>query len=398
MNIDLLRQQTPACQDLIHFNNAGAALSPRPVTEAVLHHLMLEQQIGGYEAADSSIDAQENFYHAFGRLLNCSPREIAYAENATRAWTLLLHAIPFESGDRILTGQSEYAGNYLALMHLAKTRHVRIDVVENDHNGQLSLQALKQKIDTDVRLIALTHVPSQSGVIHPAAEVGKLARRHKIFYLLDACQSAGQLKLDVNEIGCDMLTGSGRKYLRGPRGTGFMYVRHGILDYLEPTSIDQHSATWTHRDAYSLREDARRFEIWEQFIAGKIGLGVAADYANKLGGEAIESRISELAGRLRSRLSDLPSVQVHEQGGNVGGNVGGHAGGIVTFNCAQLAASALQQKLRDLRINTSVVRRQNMLLDTGKRDLPDINRASVHYYNTDDEIERFCETLKKLLS
>jgi selenocysteine lyase/cysteine desulfurase len=173
-----------------------------------------------------------------------------------------------------------------------------------------------------------------------------------------------------------------------------MYVRQGILDYLEPTSIDQHSATWTHRDVYSLREDARRFEIWEQFIAGKIGLGVAADYAHKLGGEAIESRIRELAGRLRSRLSDLPSVQVHEQGGNVGGN----AGGIVTFSCAQLAASALQHKLRELRINTSVVRRQNMLLDTGKRDLPDINRASVHYYNTEDEIERFCKTLKKLLS
>jgi cysteine desulfurase / selenocysteine lyase len=385
MNIGLLRRETPACRDLIHFNNAGAALSPRPVTEAVLHHLMLEQRIGGYEAADASAAAQENFYHAFGRLLNCNPREIAYVENATRAWTLLLQAIPFEPGDRILTGQSEYASNYLALMHLAKNRHVSIDVVENDTNGQISLESLKQKIDTDVRLIALTHVPSQSGVIHPAAEVGKLARRHRIFYLLDACQSVGQLKLDVNEIGCDMLTGSGRKYLRGPRGTGFMYVRQSILDYLEPTSIDLHSASWTHRDTYSLREDARRFEIWEQFIAGKIGLGVAADYAVELGSDAIESRIKTLAGQLRGRLADMPGIQLHERGENLCG--------IVTFSCEKIAATELQQKLRYLRINTSVVRRQNTLLDFTKRNLADINRASVHYYNNDDEIERFCDAL-----
>jgi cysteine desulfurase/selenocysteine lyase len=385
MNTDLLRAQTPACQDLIHFNNAGAALSPQAVNDALFQHLLLEQRIGGYEAGDATQAAQENFYHAFGRLLNCNPREIAYIENATRAWTLLLQAMPLTQGDRIITGQSEYASNYMTLLHLAKTRHIRIEVIPNDSSGQICLQTLHNKLDEDVRLIALTHVPSQSGVIHPAVEVGKIARKHRIFYLLDACQSAGQIDLNVDEIGCDMLTGSGRKYMRGPRGTGFMYVRQGMQDYLEPASVDLHSASWTRKDSYTLRDDARRFENWEHYVAGKIALGVAADYACDLGMGAIEARVRTLAARLRASLQALPGITVHEQGD--------YLSGIVTFSDASQDAVTLQQKLRQQQINTSVARHQANLLDFSRRNLPDINRASVHYYNTDAEIDTFCQAL-----
>lgn len=406
LNKDLLRQETPACRDLIHFNNAGAALQPRPVTDAVLHHLALEQRIGGYEAAEASADAAENFYHAFGRLLNCNPREIAYMENATRAWTTLLQSIPFERGDRIITGQSEYASNYMALLHLARTRQVEIVVIDNDSNGQISLDQLSAKLDDSVRLIALTHIPSQSGVIHPAAEVGKLARQHRILYLLDACQSAGQLDLDVNALGCDMLTGSGRKYLRGPRGTGFMYVRHSILDYLKPATLDLHSANWTQTDQYEWRDDARRFEIWEQFVAGKIGLAAAADYATTIGMTAIEAETRRLAGELRDRLNDLPGVILHDQGYQQSdadpGATRSSSGltglsGIVTFELADHDATVLQHQLRQQRINISVIKQQNTRLDFERRGLRNINRASVHYYNTDQEIEQFCDAVRAAL-
>jgi len=403
---DLLRQETPACRDLIHFNNAGAALQPRPVTEAVLHHLALEQRIGGYEAAEAGADAAENFYHAFGRLLNCNPREIAYMENATRAWTTLLQSIPFERGDRIITGQSEYASNYMALLHLARTRQVEIVVIDNDSNGQISLDQLSAELDDSVRLIVLTHIPSQSGVIHPAAEVGKLARQHRILYLLDACQSAGQLDLDVNALGCDMLTGSGRKYLRGPRGTGFMYVRHSILDYLKPATLDLHSASWTQTDQYEWRDDARRFEIWEQFVAGKIGLAAAADYATTIGMTAIEAETRRLAGELRDRLNDVPGVILHDQGyqqsdpdraaSRSSSVLSGLSGlsGIVTFELADHNATVLQHQLRQQRINISVIRQKNTRLDFERRGLSNINRASVHYYNTDQEIEQFCDAVR----
>ncbi|MDO8909577.1 MAG: aminotransferase class V-fold PLP-dependent enzyme [Pseudohongiella sp.] len=388
MNLGLVRQDTPGCKDLVHFNNAGSSLQPRAVTEAVLHHLMLEQRLGGYEAAEAQAALSDNFYHALARLFNCAPREIAFAENSTRAWTQLLLAIPFESGDRILTGQSEYASNYLSLLHLAKTRGVRIDVVPNLDNGKICLQTLEKKLDDDVRLIALTHVASQSGVIQPVAEVGKLARKHRIFYLLDACQSAGQLQLDVNEIGCDMLTGSGRKYMRGPRGTGFMYVRHTILNYLQPQSIDLQSATWASRDHYELRDDARRFEVWEHYVAGKIGLAVAADYAFTMGMDEIENTVRSLADRLRHQIAELPGFTVHESGAELCG--------IVTFSSEHHSAMQIQQHLRTQHINTSVIRRQNTQLDFATRQLGDIGRASVHYYNTDTEIEQFCSALRLL--
>lgn len=384
MNIDIrtLRDDTPACAELIHFNNAGAALAPLPVTEAVLTHLAMEQRLGGYEAA-SLAEAQINhFYDAFAKLLACEASEIAYAENATHAWNSLFNAIPFAAGDIVLTGQSEYASNFLALLHMAKRQGVKIKVIPNDHAGIIDLERLEAAISPRVKLIALTHTPSQSGVIHPAARVGALARAHNILYLLDACQSAGQIDLNVDELGCDMLTGTGRKYLRGPRGTGFLYLRRSSMAKLVPIWADLHSANWTSADTYEFRDDARRFENWECHVAGKIGLGVAVDYALKIGMPAIESRVGQLGVTLRETLGDIAGVQVHEHGSQLSG--------IVTFSKKGIAAANLQEGLRAKGVNTSVARLASNQLDLAKRGLGDINRASVHYYNTHEEIERFC--------
>jgi cysteine desulfurase / selenocysteine lyase len=391
-----LRRDTPACAELIHFNNAGAALQPTVVTEAVISHLLREQEMGGYEAAAANNAAADNFYTALGRLFNCSHREIAWAENATRAWHILLQSIPFETGDKIVTGQSEYASNYLTLMHWARTRHIEVVVLPNDHNGQIPLDLLDHTLQDNVRLIALTHIASQSGVVQPAAAVGRLARKHRVLYLLDACQSAGQVAVDVNEIGCDMMTGSGRKYLRGPRGTGFMYVRHSALDFLKPATLDLQSATWIEPDQFEWRDDARRFEIWEHFVAGKIGLAAAADYACNLGMTAITTRIRLLATLLRNQLSEIPGVRIHDEGFNAGNGPLGqqHLAGIVSFSHAKIDANTLHTLLSRKHINTSVIRRQNTQLDFSRRDLADINRASVHYYNTEAEIHKMCESLR----
>lgn len=387
MTLDVVRtrEHTPAAAQLIHFNNAGSALTPTPVQEALIQHLALEQRIGGYEAAAQAQSHVENFYSAFARLLNCAPEEVAWAENATHAWNTLLHAIPFKAGDRILTGQSEYASNYLAFLHLTRQRNVQVEVIPNDSQGRICLHSLTEAIDGRVRLIALTHVPSQSGVIHPAAEVGSIARAHDILYLLDACQSAGQLPLDVAALDCDMLTGTGRKYLRGPRGTGFLYVRNEVINELTPAWIDLHSAHWTASDSYQFRDDARRFENWENFVAGKIALGAAVDYALQIGMEAIAKRINYLASSLREQLSALHGISVHE--------VGEPLSGIVTFSKAGESAPSLQQRLQGAGINTSVTRLQSNLLDFERRGLGDINRASVHYYNTEEEVETFCRVI-----
>ncbi len=386
MNIVEIRQHTLACSELIHFNNAGASLSPLPVHQQLLQHLALEQRIGGYEAALQQATAIENFYSAIARLLHCQPVEIAYAESATHAWNAAFHAIALQPGQRILTGQSEYASNYLTFLQVARLKGLHIEVIPNDEDGRICLDRLAAAIGGDVGLIALTHVPSQSGVIHPAAEVGQLARAHGILYLLDACQSAGQIDLDVAKLGCDMLTGTGRKYLRGPRGTGFLYVRRDALPRLQPDRIDFHSARWTAENQFEFRDDARRFESWECSVAGKIALGAAADYATQLGMHNIEHRVYKLAATLREQLRRLPGIRVHESGPSLSG--------IVTFSKDGANADSLQRRLHDSGINTSVTRLSGNLLDLPRRGLGDINRASLHYFNTEEEIERFCQVLQ----
>jgi selenocysteine lyase/cysteine desulfurase len=392
MTIDLeaVRRDTPGVQSVLHLNNAGAALSPRPVVEAVVGHLQLEARIGGYEAADQARGQIERTYQAIAALLGASPGEIALVDSATRAWDIAFYGLRLGPGDRILTGRAEYASNYIAFLHRAQRSGVRIEVVPDDEHGQLSVAALEQRIDRDVKLIAITHVPTNGGLVNPAAAVGQIARAAGIPFLLDACQSAGQLPLDVETLGCDFLSATGRKYLRGPRGTGFLYVREPALALLEPPFLDLHGATWTGTDSFELRGDARRFETWESYVAGTIGLGVAVDYALSLGLTSIRDRIRQLAALLRDQLAALPGVQVHDQGQE--------RCGIVTFTCRDRSALELQQALRARSINVSVSVAAYGRLNMDPRGLAQLLRASVHYYNSEAELERFGAALRELLA
>lgn len=383
------RRDTPGCEKVLHFNNAGASLMPGPVLDATVSHLRLEASIGGYEAAERSRDAIERVYDATAALIGCEPDEIAVIENATRAWDMAFYSIPFEPGDRILTAMAEYASNYIAFLQVARRTGAKVEPVPNDEHGQLSVEALREMVDERVKLISVTHVPTNGGLVNPAAEVGKVAREAGILYLLDACQSIGQVPIDVDAIGCDMLSATGRKYLRGPRGTGFLYVRKDILEDLEPPFLDLHAAEWTGKESFEIRHDARRFENWETNFAGKVGLGVAVDYALGWGLEAIWERVRTLAEDLRSRLNDLPGVRVRD--------LGAERCGIVTFTVENHTAEEVSWRLSREGINTSVSPASSTLLDMEDRNLDALVRASVHYYNTEEEVSRFCEALERSL-
>ncbi|WP_022835279.1 aminotransferase class V-fold PLP-dependent enzyme [Salisaeta longa] len=392
MPIDVARAraETPGCTNVLHLNNAGAALPPQGVVEAQIQHLRREASTGGYEAAADAEAARHRTYEAIATLLHASAEEIALAPNATRAWDMAFYGLPLTAGDRILTHRATYASNGLAMLQRAEQTGATVEVVPSTPEGTIDVGALEQRMDNDVALIALTHMPTNGGLVNPAEAVGAVARAAGVPYLLDACQSAGQRPLDVAAIGCTMCAATGRKFLRGPRGTGFLYVRRDWIDRLTPPFIDLHAATWTGPSSYEWRPDAKRFETWERYVAGTIGLGVAVDYALDWGLEAIWDRIRDLGAALRARLQDVPSVVVRD--------AGREQSGIVTFSSDACEAASIQRALRAQDINVSVSTPSSTYLDAAARDLPDLVRASVHYYNTTDELDRFTHALSTILA
>lgn len=389
LDITQIRSATPGCDHCLHFNNAGAALMPRPVIDAVNDYFQFESLHGGYEAAREYRDEIAATYEVIADFIGAEASEIALSHSATDAWTRAFYALPLKSGDTIVTGKSEYASNYLAFLQLAERLDLHIQVIPNDPDGQISVEALQSTIDDKVRLIAISHAPTNGGLINPVREIGFIAKQHGITFMVDACQTIGQLPINVLDIGCDILTATGRKYLRGPRGTGFLYIANSLQEKVTPHMIDLHAATWLGEDRYEWRKDAKAFESWERNYANVLGLKAAVAYAQELGVDNIGERVVMLGAMLRDRLSALPDIMVHD--------LGEHKGGIVSFSHATFQAAALYEALYQQHIHTSVATKEDTFLDMNERGIEQMLRASVHYYNTEAEIEDFVRILSNIL-
>ena len=369
----------------IHFNNAGSSLPPDIVVETVVSYLREEAAAGGYETEARYKEQLENVYVSIARLISAEKDEIALVENASAAWSLAFKGLSFQKGDVVITSEMEYVTNLLGLLEFQKTHGIEVRMVPNDEQGNFSLEAFEAAIGPRTRLIAMTHIPSSAGNVLPVADIGRIARKHQILYLLDACQSAGQIPIDVNEINCDFLAVTGRKYLRAPRGTGFLYVRKEVQDQLTPLMIDGFSTRGTTLHGYELREDARRFELYEKSRALTLGLGKAVDYALAIGLDSIWRRIQELAGLMRERLSSIDGITVHDRGGQLCG--------IVTFSVDAVDSALIKKELAAKNINVSITQAHSTLYYMSRYKLDKILRASVHYYNTEEEIDLFCDAL-----
>ncbi|MGW8121917.1 aminotransferase class V-fold PLP-dependent enzyme [Roseivirga echinicomitans] len=387
-DIQRFRKETPGTEKVIHFNNAGSSLPPQAVRHAVINYLEEEMTYGGYETNEKYAAQISETYTSIAKLINASAEEIALVENATAAWHAAFQAIDWKEGDVIIATQADYATNYLSYLHLQRKVAVEIKVIPNLASGELDLKALENMMDASVKLVSITHMPTNGGLTVDAEGVGVITRKHGVLYLLDACQSAGQYPLDVEKIGCDMLSATGRKYMRGPRGTGFLYVRKSVLPKLTPYVIDLHAAEWTGENTYIIRQDARKFESWEGDRANILGLKAATDYILEIGIDNIWKRLQHLSSILRKQMANLPMVTVQD--------IGAVKSGIVSFTVEGKSAEEVQAYLHRQGINVSWNGVSNTYLDMTARNLKEVVRAAVHYYNTEEEIEVFIATLKEM--
>lgn len=379
IDVKKARAETPAAGSAVYLNNAGCSLMPRPVMDAIQEYVALEANVGGYPAMEKEAVAREAVYDSIARLINAKPSEIALTGSNTLAWTSVFHGMRFKEGDRILTSRSEYGANYVAFLQMRKRTGCRIEVIPSDNSGATSPTALEKMIDGDVKLIAINWIPTNGGLVNPVAEIGRVANRHGIPYLVDACQAVGQMPVDAREIGCNYLTSAGRKWLRGPKGSGFLYVSEESLEDFEPAIIDDIGAPWVSPDTYELLPDARRFETHEHAPALRLGLGAAVEYAMALGLENIRDHVRGVAEGIRSELSRMPGIAVQD--------LGTERGALVTFNHETVPAAEITSRLSEKDILVKTIPRAGALNDTVARGINELVRVSAHYFNSGDDVE-----------
>ena len=390
IDLERIRTETAGVESVIHLNNAGSALPPDPVVDAVIDYLRDEARFGGYEVVEKHKDRLSDVYQAASDLIGGAPENWAFVESATRAWNAAFTSLKFSPGDRIITTTSEYPSNMGGLLRVKEQLGVEIDVAPNDKNGQVDVAALQAMITDRTRLVSVVHVPTQSGLINPVYEIGKVLQGTDILYQLDACQSVGQLVVNVDELGCDILSFTGRKFIRGPRGAGMVWASNRALSAMgNPAGVDMSGSTWHTPMEIIPHSNASRFEPYEVFYAGKLGLAVALRYAESIGIDHIQKRNNMLAGSLRKSLAGLPGVSIHD--------LGVEMSAIVTFTVDNVCADQIKNHLACESINVTTSEMTSAQLDFPERGLTQVVRASVHYYNSEKELEKFIEVLSRLL-
>lgn len=387
--IEQLRAETPGCSRVNHLNNAGASLPPAPVLQTLLDYLNLEAHIGGYEAADQKAGEIAGFYAAVASMLHSKAQNIAFASSATDAFSRALSAISWKPGDVVLTTNHDYVSSQISFLALQKRFGIHLLRARDLPEGGVDVEDLERLLKTyHPRLVAVAHVPTNSGLVQPVEAIGNLCRGTDTLFLVDACQSAGQMPLDVNRIGCDFLSATLRKFLRGPRGAGFLFVSDRVLEMgLEMMLPDMRGANWTGADTYSAENSAKRFEYWENPVALQLGGKAAVEYALNLGLDWIQEQVRSRADFARNQLAQLPGVRVLDEGRELSG--------IVTAYASHWDRNSLLEKLSRQGINCRISSLDVARIDFGKKGVEWALRVSPHYYNTEEEITRLTHVLQQ---
>jgi len=390
MNIEKIRQETPNCQDKIFLNSAGSSLTPQHIVAKVKEYLDEEEKIGGYKLADLRVAEIEQFYEAIAKLIGCQAHNIAFAHDATDAYIKALSSIRFQPNDVIITSNDDYASSQIQYLSLQQRYHIQIVRINNLENGDLDVEHFKELVAKHrPKLVTLAHIPTNSGLIQNVRAIGEICAKENILFLLDACQSVGQLALDVKKIKCDFLSATGRKFLRGPRGTGFLYVSDKVLKGgYAPLFIDGYGATWTGIKDFKMEASAKRFQTWEASYALVIGLKEAAKYANAIGMQNIQDYNEKLMHRLRTNLSSVKGIRMYDKGSKTGN--------LLTFRKAGKSLEDTKNYLDQHTVFYSVSTVEWGVIDFGIKGVDWVIRFSPHYFNTIEEMDKVSEILERL--
>lgn len=374
------RAETPGCAYCVHLNNAGAGLMPEPVIDAMRDHIALESEIGGYEAADARAESIHSTYADIARLLNAKATNIAIVANATAGFIQSMTSFDFARGDVIVTTKADYTSYQIQYLSLSKRLGVEIVHAEDLPEGGVDPESVRAlAANPRCRLVHVSWIPTHSGLVQDAEAVGSVCEQLGVPYLVDACQAVGQLPIDVERLRCDYLSVTARKFLRGPRGIGFLFASDRALARGDhPLFVDMRGAKWTGANEYAVAESAVRYEDWEFAYALVLGLGAAVRYASQVGIDTARARSWSLARELRSELAALDGVRVLDRGNQ--------QSAIVTADIAGIDATNLVSELRKRGINTAASLAWYGLLDFSARGVLSAIRISPHYYNTNEEI------------
>lgn len=390
MNIEKIRKEISGYDDTLFFNTAGASLSPNSVLKKVTDFLVEEQRVGGYTMQEICNDEINCFYTEAAKLLNCKPKNIAFAHNSTDAYSKALLSIDFKRDDVIITSDDDYVSNHFQFIALKKRFGIQIKRIKTLENGDLDIADFERLVQEYFpKLVAVTEVPTNSGLVQDVTSIGEICEKNDVLFLLDACQSVGQLEVDVQKNKCDFLAVTGRKWLRGPRGTGILYVSDKVLEkQMYPLTIDGNGALWKSEEEFQVFESAKRFELFESSRALMVGFAEALRYLNDLTIKSIAERNKELSSKLRTNLNDIKGISMYDRG-SVKSN-------IITFRKENKTLEVIQKKLKENKVFFSVSSTPWGIIDFNKKEVDWVVRLSPHYFNTKKEIEKVSEIIESI--
>lgn len=379
--------------DYMYFNNAGAGLMSKGTYETLTNHMEIEMNVGAYKAAAIKSDAVNNFYLLAAKLLNAGSKdEIAFIDSASRGWNLIIYGLDIKESDVIVTLSSEYGTNLLTIYDIAKRTHCGIKVIQCDNEGNFSLDDVDQALQSGGTILAVSHVAAQGSIVNPVVELGILAQKYDAIYIVDGCQAVGQIKVDVQQINCCAYVTAGRKWLRGPRGTGILYVRRNAP--IRTPQIDLASADLVFDELgtvvdVKVRDDAKQFELWEKSTSSLLGLANAIQEYMDYGIDTAEQEICAKANYIRSFVvSNQHLALVGSENSSTG---------VVGF---YIKDPKQEKKVKEL------IEKENFIISyVCDWDCPTffpqngvqyIFRISPHYYTSNDDIQAICNLIQRL--